>query len=81
MQKKRANSFRINSKLSRREVEVLALVAKGLTNQAVADELVLAKCTVDCHLRTIYFKLEVTTRLRAVTKAVRLGLLPAEASI
>ena len=48
--------------LSQREVEVLRLVAAGLTDAQVAERLVLSRRTVSTHLRSIYSKLEVTSR-------------------
>ncbi|MDE3091215.1 MAG: tetratricopeptide repeat protein, partial [Chloroflexota bacterium] len=55
--------------LTTREVEVLGLLARGLSNQQIADQLVLSKRTVHAHLRSIYGKLDVTTR-GAATRAV-----------
>jgi DNA-binding CsgD family transcriptional regulator/tetratricopeptide (TPR) repeat protein len=58
------------SGLSMREVEVLRLVAGGLTNAQVADELVISIRTVNAHLRSIYNKLEVTSRTAATRFAI-----------
>ena len=63
--------------LSAREVEVLAVVAEGLTNQQVAGRLHLSPHTVARHLGNIFAKLGVNTRTAAVTAAVRQGWLPA----
>ena len=56
--------------LSTREVEVLQLLAAGLTNREIADRLFLSEHTVRAHLRRIYPKLDVTTRTEAVRFAV-----------
>jgi non-specific serine/threonine protein kinase len=61
--------------LTGREVEVLRLVAKGLTNAQVAEKLVLSPLTVNAYLRTIYSKLTVTTRTAAVHLALESGLI------
>jgi predicted ATPase/DNA-binding CsgD family transcriptional regulator len=60
--------------LSPRELEVLKLVAAGLTNAQVAQELFLSPRTVNGHLNSIYRKLEVTSRSAAVRFAVEHGL-------
>jgi DNA-binding NarL/FixJ family response regulator len=51
--------------LSQREVEVLSLVAQGLTNAAIAGHLVVSVRTVHAHLRSIYRKLDVHSRTAA----------------
>lgn len=61
--------------LSEREVEVLALVAEGLTNQEIADRLYLSLATVKWHTSNIYGKLAVGNRTEAVAKARTLGVL------
>ncbi len=48
--------------LTEREVEVLRLVAQGLTDAQVADDLVISPRTVNAHLRSIYSKLNITSR-------------------
>lgn len=55
--------------LSRRESEVLTLVARGLTNSQVARELTLSQPTIAKHLQHIYVKLGVTNRTAAVARA------------
>jgi LuxR family maltose regulon positive regulatory protein len=60
--------------LSEREMEVLRLVAEGLTNQEIADELVIALSTVKSHTNSIYGKLGVKNRTQAVAAAHELGL-------
>ena len=56
--------------LSGREVEVLRLVAKGHTNAEIAGQLVISPRTVNAHLRSIYNKLEVTSRIAATHFAI-----------
>jgi DNA-binding NarL/FixJ family response regulator len=56
--------------LSAREVEVLQLVAQGLTDPQVAERLYLSPRTVGVHLRSIYRKLGVPSRAAAVKEAV-----------
>jgi LuxR family maltose regulon positive regulatory protein len=62
--------------LSGREREVLALIAKGLSNNEVARQLVLAVSTVKGHTHHIYQKLGVHSRTQAVAKARALDILP-----
>lgn len=61
--------------LSDREMEVLELVAKGLTNQAIADELFIAVSTVKKHVNNILGKLGVDNRTQAVSRAGELNIL------
>lgn len=63
------------SPLSPRELEVLSHLARGETNQAIADSLVVGLSTVKTHLARIYAKLEVDDRHQAVGRALELGLL------
>jgi ATP/maltotriose-dependent transcriptional regulator MalT len=60
--------------LSRRELEVLALVAEGLTNRDIADRLVLSEHTVNRHVANILRKLGLTSRTAAASLAGRYGL-------
>jgi LuxR family maltose regulon positive regulatory protein len=64
--------------LSARELEVLGLVATGLSNKEVAAELIISVGTVKNHLKNIYGKLGVGNRVRAGAYARELGLLPQE---
>jgi len=61
--------------LSPRELEVLRLIAEGLSNQEIADRLFLALSTVKGHTRIIFDKLQVQRRTEAVVRAHELGLL------
>jgi DNA-binding NarL/FixJ family response regulator len=58
-----------STELTRREVEVLRLVAAGLTNKQVAGELGLSTYTIESHLRSVYRKLKITTRGAAIRYA------------
>jgi DNA-binding CsgD family transcriptional regulator len=60
--------------LTAREVEVLRLVARGLTNQQVAAELVVSERTVHAHLRSMYKKLDIGSRSAATRYALEHGL-------
>jgi LuxR family maltose regulon positive regulatory protein len=62
--------------LSMRELEVLQVIAEGLSNQEVANRLYLSLHTVKVHARNIYAKLGVTNRTQAVAKGRTLGILP-----
>lgn len=59
--------------LTQREVEVLELTARGLSNEKIADQLRIGTRTVRQHLTHIYDKLGVSSRTEAVSKAVRKG--------
>jgi ATP/maltotriose-dependent transcriptional regulator MalT len=61
--------------LTRREVEVLRLVAKGMSNGGVAASLVISEHTVHRHVANVLGKLGVSSRAAAVAQAARLGLL------
>jgi LuxR family maltose regulon positive regulatory protein len=61
--------------LTQRERQVLNLVATGMTNQQIADELVIARGTVKKHLDNIYAKLGVGSRTQALARATELDLL------
>lgn len=61
--------------LTRKELEVLARLAQGLSNREIADVLYITPATVKTHLAHIYTKLGVTGRQEALAKAVSLGLL------
>ena len=61
--------------LSRRELEVMRLVATGRTNREIAERLYLSTRTVDMHVRNILSKLHCRSRMEAVTRAGDLGIL------
>jgi NarL family two-component system response regulator LiaR len=60
--------------LTERHVEILALMAEGLSNQAIAERLILSPYTVRNHVSEILSRLGVTSRTEAVALAVRHGL-------
>ena len=57
--------------LSTREVEVLRLVAQGLSNAQIAERLIISPYTVNAHMRSIYSKLEVSSRIAVMQFATR----------
>ena len=61
--------------LTRRETEVLQLLAEGLPNKSIADHLSITEHTVKFHVNSIMGKLGAQSRTEAVTRATRLGLL------
>lgn len=63
--------------LSEREIEIVRLVAKGFSNDELAERLHLSSDTIKAHLRHIYEKLGVESRVEAVTEAMRTGLVEA----
>lgn len=63
------------SELTGREKDVLALISRGLRNADVAQQLALAESTVASHLKSIYRKLDISSRAEASWHAARLGLL------
>jgi DNA-binding NarL/FixJ family response regulator len=58
------------ARLTRREREVMALLARGLTNKGIAREMVISENTVKRYLKSIYAKLDVDSRAAAVAKAL-----------
>jgi DNA-binding NarL/FixJ family response regulator len=60
--------------LTQRENEVLELIARGLTNQAIADALVLSQKTVRNHVSNIFSKLQVSDRAQAIIRARQAGM-------
>jgi DNA-binding NarL/FixJ family response regulator len=60
--------------LSRREIEILTLVATGLENDEIAERLCLSKNTIQNHVSTIYSKISVPTRSKAIIYAIKNGL-------
>lgn len=61
---------------SPRELEVLAAVARGLSNAEIGRELFIGEATVKTHLQRLFTKLDVDDRTHAVTVAIERGLLP-----
>jgi DNA-binding NarL/FixJ family response regulator len=69
---------RPGSDLTRRETEVLRLLARGLSNQAIATELDIRLATVRNHVQSVIEKLRAHSKLEAVAIATRLGMLARE---
>jgi DNA-binding NarL/FixJ family response regulator len=63
--------------LTPRELDVLALVARGKTNGEIGQELFIGEATVKTHLLHVFAKLGVDDRTAAVTSAIARGLIPA----
>ncbi len=61
-----------------RELEVLKFAAKGMTNKAIADELIISDRTVQTHFANIFRKLNVSSRTEAVLRALKEGWLTPE---
>ncbi|MEB3767317.1 response regulator transcription factor [Acinetobacter sp. MD2] len=72
---KNESEQQIESVLSKREHQILFLVAQGLSNKEIADQLNISRNTVESHIKHIYRKLSVCTRIKAVGAAKSLGLL------
>jgi DNA-binding CsgD family transcriptional regulator len=72
--KKRETAHSIEA-LTVRELEVLQLIANGLSNKEIADLLIVSNETIKTHVRNIFYKLKVDRRMKAVTTAKELGLI------
>lgn len=70
-----------NNNLTERESNVLFYLAKGLTNEEIAEKLHISVHTVKAHLESIYEKLEVSNRVQAAIKALRFGLIDLNALV
>ncbi len=62
--------------ISKREYEVLELIAQGLSNQEIADRLFVSLNTVKTHSSNLFSKLDARRRTQAILRAKELGLLP-----
>jgi DNA-binding NarL/FixJ family response regulator len=65
-----------NLGISKREHEVLLLMAQGLSNQEIADKLFVSLNTVKTHSSNLFYKLEAKRRTQAIQKAKALNLIP-----
>ena len=63
-------------RLSARELEVLQLMADGLSNQQIAERLFVSLNTIKTHTSNLFLKMEVERRTQAIEMAKRLGLIP-----
>ena len=70
----------IPSSLSRRERQILGLVAAGRSNAEIADELYLSRNTVKTYIRTAYTKIGARNRAHAVAWAYLSGFVPSQRS-
>jgi two-component system nitrate/nitrite response regulator NarL len=70
-----------HARLTKREREVLELLATGATNEVIAERLVISPQTARTHVQSILSKLDVHSRLEAASFALRLGLAPSTAGI
>jgi LuxR family maltose regulon positive regulatory protein len=61
--------------LSERELEILNLVAEGLSNREIAERLIISVGTVKSHMHNIYGKLEVRGRTQAIARAREINLI------
>ena len=76
------SDFAVNEKelsklnLSKRELEVLQLMADGLSNQEIASRLYLSLNTIKTHSLRLFEKMDVARRTQAIDKAKKLGIIP-----
>lgn len=62
--------------LSKRELEILSLLAQGHSNQEIAEKLFVSLSTVKTHIQNLFEKLDVKRRTQAIEKGKRLSLIP-----
>ncbi len=72
----RRNAMAPRSQLTPREMEVLRLLARGVSTREIAGRMVLSVNTIRCHVQNLMMKLEAHSKLEAVSKAVRQGIIP-----
>ena len=70
-----AKACDLTGRLTERELQVLCLVAEGMTNRQIAAQLILSPMTIKTHVQSILAKLNVSDRTQAAVYAVRCGLL------
>jgi DNA-binding CsgD family transcriptional regulator len=71
------NTFLISQlELSKRELEILGLLAQGHSNQEIAAKLFVSLSTVKSHIQNLFEKLDVKRRIQAIEKARNLNLIP-----
>lgn len=64
-----------NHTLTEREIQIVNLLAEGISNREIADQLIVSVATVKAHLSHIYTKLDVETRAGAVARAIDLRII------
>lgn len=69
----RSESAEYREALTPRELEILQFLARGKSNRDIAEALYISERTVQAHLTNIFAKMQVTSRLEAVLKGIRLG--------
>ena len=69
-------SSRLHHALTGREREVLELIREGLITRSIASRMKLSERTVETHIKKLYRKLKVSSRVEAVMRAEKFGLLP-----
>ncbi len=62
---------RLEELLTKREIEILTMIASGLENDEIAEKLFLSKNTIQNHTSTIYSKINVRTRAKAIVYAIK----------
>jgi two-component system, NarL family, response regulator LiaR len=78
----RSDDFVLNSsliselELSKRELEILGLLAEGCSNLEIGEKLFVSLSTVKTHIQNLFEKLDVKRRTQAVEKAKRLNIIP-----
>src|SRR5918996_3375360 len=72
---RQANQHSVDSLLSKRETEVLQLMASGAPNKSIASTLSVSESTVKTHIANIFQKLDVNQRTEAVPKTMSLGII------
>ncbi|MDB5394415.1 MAG: helix-turn-helix transcriptional regulator, partial [Rhodospirillales bacterium] len=70
-----AQSSIVSDRLSRREREIVGMISEGFPNKRIARSLAISPETVKSHLKRIFLKLAVASRIEAVSRARSLGLL------
>ena len=66
------------AQLTNRELDVLHLLKRAVQNKEIAETLFISPKTVDHHISSILFKLDVNSRSKAVEEGIRLGILRVE---
>ncbi len=66
--------------MTKREIQIIQLVSEGHRNKNIAEALSISESTVKYHLKSIFSKLSVTSRMEAVLEAEKAGILPSKVS-